>query len=61
MIHGSGVAFCFAVEPNCWFKQEFTVRDVNLECSVVPYPKALHGLGPPCACMTWKSNFMLCT
>lgn len=46
-INGIGIAFCFASEADCWSEQEFSVRDVNLECSVVPYPKALHGLGLP--------------
>lgn len=55
-----GVAFCFASESDCWFEQEFSVRGVNLECSVVPYPKALHGLGLPV--LAWHGTiFLLCT
>lgn len=45
MIHDIGIAFGFALELDCSFEQEFSVRDV--ERSVIPYPKALHGLGLP--------------
>lgn len=41
------IAFCFALEADSWCEQEFSVQDMNLECPVVPYPKALHGLGLP--------------
>lgn len=44
----------FGLEADCWLIRGFPVRDVNLERSVVPYPKALARLGPPCACMTLK-------
>lgn len=44
----------FSSEADCWLIRGFPVRDVNLERSVVPYPKALARLGPPCACMTLK-------
>lgn len=45
-VNSFGITFCFTTEANCWFER-FSVRDVSLERSVVPYPKALHGLGLP--------------
>lgn len=52
-VNGIGIAFCFALEADCWF-EGFSVRDVNLERPVVPYPKALHGLGLPV--LAWHGN-----
>ncbi len=53
-----GMAFRFALEADCWFEQEFSVRDVN-ESGVLccPLSQSSARLGPPCACMTWKYIF----